>query len=104
MSDIDYEWFLDFGNGYVTYHGNNVKSFAKKVSKAHNCQVDIYRLEFTEIVSSPAGKQGVGKQLRTTEQSVAEAAQIKPCGRCKFEPECRFKNLCESHCNFFITV
>lgn len=66
MSDIDYEWFLHYGNGYTTYHGNNVNRFAKKVAKAHNCQVDIYRLVFVEIVPSPAEKQGVGKQLRTT--------------------------------------
>jgi len=58
----------------------------------HNCLVNLRR------IVRPDTKEKTG----TTPNKPSN--EIKPCGRCKFKPQCRFHRLCESHCNFFIAV
>jgi len=59
------------------------------------------RMEISALLAENAALKRAERGKTTSNKPSNE---IKPCGRCKFKPQCRFHRLCESHCNFFIAV
>jgi hypothetical protein len=73
MADIDFEWLLHFeqGYGYAEYHGNDVEAHAHKLAVALNCQVDVYRMEYSFSVKTPDKSKGMLPAFRTVFVPVA---------------------------------
>jgi len=67
VADIDFTWFLDFTHGHAEYYGPDVKAHANRLASTLNCQVDVYKMDYSFSVKAPAkSKESAGTDKQQT--------------------------------------